>query len=99
MFIEIPMTEDPSQQFVAAINNVKYQFKIDLNTRGSQWSLSINTELGEPMIQGAAMVLGANLLSNNRFLHGILYLVDYSGKGIDPNADNLSNFGLVWSDE
>lgn len=99
MILELPLTGDFSQQFVTAINGQKYQFNIDLNTRSGLWTLSISTEFGEPLIQGIPLVLGADFLSNNRFTDGLLYLVDYTGRGLDPSQDNLTDFGLVWSDE
>lgn len=99
MILELPISGDASQQFVTQLGTAKYQFNIDLNTRSELWSLSISTELGEPLIQGIPLVLGADLLSNNRFMDGLLYLVDYTGKGLNPTADNLTSFGLVWSSE
>ena len=99
MILELPLTNDFSQQFVTAINGQKYQFNVDLNTRSGLWTLSISTEFGEPLIQGIPLVLGGDLLSNNRFMNGLLYLVDYTGKAQDPTADNLTSFGLVWSNE
>lgn len=99
MILELPLTNDASQQCVVAFAGQKYQINVDLNTRSNLWTLSISTEQGDPLIQGVALVLGADLLSNNRFSAGMLYLVDYTGKGLDPTADNLTGFGLVWSNE
>lgn len=99
MYLELPLINAPSQEFVTQLDKGKYQFRVDLNTRGNQWTLSISTENGVALILGAALVLGADFLSNNRFMNGTLYLVDYSGLGEDPSADTLDKFGLVWSDE
>lgn len=99
MYLELPLINVPSQEFVTQLDGVKYQFRVDLNTRSNLFTLSVYKENGDALILGIALVLGADFLSNNRFANGTLYLVDYSGLGEDPTADTLENFGLVWSDE
>lgn len=99
MYLDLPLINVPSQEFVTQLDNHKYKFNLDLNTRGDQWALSISSENGDALILGVALLLGADFLSNNRFMKGTLYLVDYAGLGDDPTADTLDKFGLVWSDE
>ncbi|MCH7305631.1 hypothetical protein MMP74_14805 [Acinetobacter sp. NIPH 1869] len=99
MFLQLPLINVPSQEFIIQLGEKKFQFKLDLNTRTDLWSLSISTESGEPLLQGIALVLGVDFLSNKRFINGLLYLVDYAGLNEDPTANTLDKFGLVWSDQ
>lgn len=98
MLYELPMTSDPSQEFTCELNRVKYLFRVQLNVRGEVWTLDVNTSEDIPIITGLAMVMGVDLLASERFTKGMLFLVDYSGKGLDPTADNFGNYGLIWDD-
>lgn len=98
MIYELPMTNDASQEFVGPIAGVKYLFRVQLNVRCDFWTLDINTIDDIPIITGQPLVLGVDFLSNERFAAGMLFLADYTGKGLDPVAGNLKNFGLIWTD-
>lgn len=96
---ELPMTDAPSQEFMCDIGGVNYLFRIQLNVRGDLWIMDVSSSDDEPILQGMALTLGVDLLSNERFTYGLLFLVDYTGKNTDPTADNLADYGLIWSDE
>lgn len=98
MIYELPTTNKPSQEFVCELNKVKYLFRVQLNVRGGIWTLDVNTSEDIPIILGLPLVMGADLLNNERFTTGRLFLVDYSGSGLDPTAKNFGNYGLVWDD-
>lgn len=98
MIYELPMTADASQEFVSTIDGVKYLFRVQLNVRADIWTIDVNTVADIPIIAGMPLVMGVDLLSTERFARGILFLVDYSGQGVDPTADNISNYGLIWTD-
>lgn len=98
MKLELPLSRDPAQEWVTALDGVKYLFRVQLNTRSDSWTLDINTEQDEPLSLGTPLVLGADLLTNHRIMSGMLFLVDYTGTGEDPTGDNLTSYGLIWSD-
>lgn len=95
---ELPITSDPSQEFICKINEQKYLLRIKLNVRAETWTLDVNTSDDEPIITCIPLVLGVDLLGTERFETGMLFLVDYSGRGEDPGADNLDDYGLIWTD-
>jgi len=99
MMYELPMTGDPSQEFTCEIGGINYLFRIQLNVRGDLWTMDVSTADDESILQGAALTLGVDLLSNERFTYGMLFLTDYTGQNADPTADNLADYGLIWSDE
>lgn len=96
---ELPMSDEPSQEFTCEIGGTNYLFRIQLNVRGNLWTMDVSTSDDEPILQGVALTLGVDLLSNERFTSGLLFLVDYTGKNADPTADKLADYGLIWSDE
>lgn len=98
MIYELPMTDDASQEFISTIDKVKYLFRVQLNVRADIWTIDISTSVDNPIITGLPLVMGVDLLSTERFARGMLFLVDYSGRGGDPTADNISNYGLIWTD-
>lgn len=98
-FYELPMTDEPSQEFTCEIGDANYLFRIQLNVRGDVWTMDVSTADDEPILQGVALTLGVDLLANERFTHGVLFLVDYTGLNNDPTGDNLAEYGLIWSDE
>lgn len=99
MIYEIPTTNDPSQEFTCEIDRVSYLFRIRLNVRGDVWTLDVNTSDDAPIVLGLPLVMGADLLATERFARGMLFLVDYTGRGNDPTGDNFGNYGLIWSDD
>lgn len=98
MISELPITNDPSQQFTVELAGIDYIFRLNLNVRGDVWMLSVSTVNDDPIIEGIPMVLGADLLANERFVEGILFVADYNSTGIDPTGDNLTDYGLIWYD-
>lgn len=97
MIYELPVTNDPAQEFSCSIDGQIFLIRIFLNVRGDYWSLDVNSSEDEPIILGQPLVLGADLLATERFAAGMLFLVDYNSKGQDPSANNLADYGLVWS--
>lgn len=97
MIYEIPTTADASQEFICTIDGKKYLLRIKLNVRAGIWTLDVNTVSDEPIIHCIPLVLGVDLLNNERFANGMLFLVDYSGRGEDPSADNFEDYGLIWT--
>lgn len=99
MIYELPMTDAPSQEFICELGGVKFLFRVQLNVRGDTWTLDVSSSEDEPIVQGIPLVLGADLLTNERFTYGNLFLVDYESTGFDPTANNLAEYGLIWSDD
>ena len=99
MIYELPITNDPSQEFICELDGKNYLFRLQLNVRSDSWTLDISTGEDDPIVQGLSLSLGADLLVNERFLRGSLFIVDYKNTDLDPSGDNLKDYGLVWSDE
>lgn len=99
MIYEIPKTNDASQTFECELNKVRYVFHIQLNVRSDIWTLDVSDAAGNMITAGVALVTGVDLLASNRFTIGKLFLIDYSGEGLDPTANNFDKFGLIWDDE
>ena len=99
MLLELPMTNDPAQQWVSELAGVKWLFRTQHNTRSASWTLDILRENNEALSVGLPLVLGADLLANHRVMDGMLFVVDYSNSGIDPSAEDWGvRCGLFWSD-
>lgn len=98
MLYEMTMSDNASQDFVCRLGKEKYLFKVKLNVRGDFWTVDISTSHAEKIVAGLTLALGVDLLANERFMAGMLFLVDYSGKGEDPSFGNIENYGLIWSD-
>lgn len=98
MIYELPITSQPSQEFTCELAGIDYIFRIVLNVRGDIWTLSVSTVNDYPIIDCVPMVLGADLLANERFTDGILFIADYNNTGLDPTGDNLTDYGLIWYD-
>lgn len=89
MDLILPISNDPAQTFVTEIDSTKYLFRVQYNTRSGIWTLDINTENDTPLSLGLPLVLGADLLANNRVIKGMmLFVVDYSNSGVDPSMDD-----------
>lgn len=98
MIYELPITNEPSQEFVIELAGIDYLFRINLNVRGDIWTLDVNTSNDFPIIECVPMVLGSDLLANERFTEGALFIADYNNTGKDPSGDNLTEYGLIWWD-
>lgn len=98
MDLILSLSNEPAQAFVTELDGIKYLFRVQYNTRQDGWTLDINTENDIPLSLGLPLVLGSDLLANNRVIKGILYVVDYSNTGIDPSLNDWGNrCDLVWS--
>jgi hypothetical protein len=96
MMLELTLSGDPAQEWVTALDGVKYLFRVQLNTRSDSWILDINTEQDVPLSLGIPLVLGADLLANHRVMRGMLFLVDYTGTGGDPKANDLFSYSMIY---
>ena len=94
--LELTLSGDPAQEWVTALDGVKYLFRVQLNTRSDSWTLDINTEQDVPLSLGIPLVLGADLLANHRVMAGMLFLVDYTGVHKDPKSTNIANYVMIY---
>jgi hypothetical protein len=89
----IPLTSEPIQNFkVSALNDVDYYFRIQWNERSEFWTLDILTAAQTLIIAGLVLRADNSLLtqySNELLPTGELKVIDQSGAGLDPTADDL----------
>lgn len=98
MIFELPITNEPSQEFICELAGIDYIFRLTLNVRADLWMLDVSSVDDYPIVQGLPLVLGSDLLATERFTVGMLFIADYNNKGDDPNGDNISDYGLIWWD-
>lgn len=80
----LDLTNDPSQTFSSIINEVRYDFKINWNSRFSFWTISVNEN------EGIKIVAGVDILRPFPQLPFGLQSNDIT----DPSRFNLNEFIL-----
>ena len=92
MIYKIPITADvPAQTFTTVLSGVSYVFKAQWNERASFWTLDMQDEDGQMLIQDIALKCGVDLLSPFNFGIGKLFAVDLTESGQEAT---LSNIGI-----
>lgn len=90
--IELPLTSDSAQAFTCQLGAQKFYFEITYNSRNGTWALSMADDATrEPIITGAPIVLGADLLDPYNLPYGALVAQDKTGQGRDAGPDDLGD--------
>jgi len=85
---QIPLTADGEQFFTITLEDTPVRLRVRRNTRQGVWYLDIYDEDAEPVVQGVAMVLGADILA--QYSLGLGGLVMYNDtESVDASATNL----------
>lgn len=94
---EIPLSPLP-QSFSIDLDATSYKLTVGYNRIGAYWALNIDDQQGIPIVHGIALVTGADLLEQFRYLGFTGALVCQSDGNADdiPTVDNLGQEGRVF---
>ncbi len=101
MMIELPVEAVASQRFTVQLAVDKYVFYIRWNDRAECFTLDLSEEVtGTILIEGAALVLGTDILEPYNFHIGSLLMIDGNGTGKDADLTTLgTRVKLYWFSE
>lgn len=104
----IPLLTAPNQSFSAQLTvdgqPLTLSFLLGWSSMAQYWQLQLSDVNGVVLVASIPLVTGdypaANLLAQYGYLEiGSAYLLNTGNAATDyPNADNLSQFSLVWGD-
>jgi hypothetical protein len=97
--VGIPLgTTAPWYSFLISLSGVQYQFTLRYLTRPGRWYWDVADALGTPIIYGAPLLIGVNLLGRfvgqEGFPVGTFFVEDDTGAGAQPGRDS---FGVTHS--
>ena len=90
----IPVSSEPNQEFSVTLDNVQYFFRLMYNERSVLWTLDILNSAKTLILGGVVLRVQYSLLqqySNDGLPQGRLFVIDQSGDGLDPTADDLGD--------
>ena len=90
----IPFTTYPSYSKDITLDNVKYRFLFQWNTRAEFWSLSILSTDNTPIVSGIKLVINYDLFQRYRHLAlptGYLFVLDSSENEAKIAYDDFTN--------
>ena len=94
--IYLPVLNSPrSYRFTTTLEGVVYQFQFEYNARTDRWSMTVADSNGSPFVSGIVLLNKQESICQypDRGLPpGLLYPVDESGFGENPNG---TNFGVT----
>ena len=86
----IPLTSDYCQQQTVTLNGAAYDLTVKWNDLREVWTLDIaDNATGEPLVYGAALVLGCNILAGFPVALGSMFCVDASAANLDAGPEDL----------
>lgn len=91
--VEIPLANKP-QTFLCAIGGKQYKFTLTwANADEGGWIMDIDDNDGSPILRGAPLVTGIDLLLQYPHLNigGKLFIFTAGESGAPPTFDNLGN--------
>lgn len=93
--IEIPVRTDIGWwSEVVDLGDTLYKLEFAWNTRDERWYMSISLTDGTVLLAGLPIVVDYPLIdrfTNENLPYGALIAVDTSGRGAEPNIDDLGN--------
>ena len=89
-YYKIPATNEP-QTFSIVLAGVNYQLTTTWNYEANSWTLDIADSQGNPIVNGIALVAGADLLGPYAYLNfgGSLFVLSDSGNYAIPTFSDL----------
>lgn len=98
MIIQLPLSNDLSQDFVTQLGSTKYEFLVNWNDRANFWTMDIIDYVSQkPLILGMPLLLGCDLLGPFNINNGALIMFDETGMGQDAGyADLGSRVTAYW---
>lgn len=88
----IPLTSESYQDFTVILDDIEYTFELLYNERSVLWTLNILDSAKDLILGGICLRVNYSLLeqySNEALPQGRLFVIDQSGAGLDPTADDL----------
>lgn len=94
---EIPLTPDP-QTFLISLAGEEYRMTVRWNAQAQLWSMDLGFDGDDPLVQGAPLVAGLDLLAQYRFLGigGSLVVQTDFAPELPPTEDNLGTQGRLY---
>lgn len=97
MIIQIPVTNDPAQDFVMQLGTSKWEFYVRYNDRGNFWTMDITDYNSQTLlVAGMPLVLGTDLLSPYILENGSLIAYDTTGSSTDAGPDDLGQRVMLY---
>lgn len=105
-YMQIPLTNDPDQNFTCTIpvdgKNLKLKLRVCFNTAMNYWIMSITNSTTNALILDAIPLLtGVDLLGQYKYLGlGSSAIINKGNSTLDsPNSKTLgTDFVLIWGD-
>ena len=94
MAVTIPFITYPSYSKDITLDNIKYRFLFQWNTRSEAWTLSIKTIEDVAILSGIKLVLNYDLFQRHRHLaipQGSLFVIDLSNDETKIAYDDFTN--------
>lgn len=79
----------PAQTFSIILNEISYIMTAKWNSRADFWTLDIADENNTVLINNVALKIGVDLLEPFNLGIGNIYVVNFSGGGIEPSLLNI----------
>jgi hypothetical protein len=94
---EVPLSAQP-QQFDIALAGQTYKLRLAWNEASACWTLDIADSAGTPLLQGAPIVTGVDLLSQYGYLGigGSLIVQTDMNPNAVPTFDDLGTTGRLY---
>lgn len=97
MIVSVPLPTEPFTTQSTSLEGRSYKFTFDWNSRSDRWVMDIDTEDGDPVIHGAVLVIGIDLLRTvpstlDTSPPGQLFLAGTD----DPTFDTISSVSLIY---
>lgn len=95
--LPLPTSEDPYTLQSTTLEGVSYQLVFDWNSRKDRWSFSIYNEDNTPVLLGASLTVGPDLLSvlpwtQSNVPPGFLYVAGVD----DPTLATIGDVSLIY---
>lgn len=101
MIIELPVSNDSSQDFTTQLGENNLRFALKYNSRTGLRTMDLYlADTNEPLLTGVPLVVGENFLAPYNFGLGILFMADLSNTGSEATHENFgSTVKLVWASD
>lgn len=102
MILELPITNDPAQEFITQLGDRKFSFEIKYNDVSRVWTMDIADPISNlPILLGLPLILGANLLEPYNLNIGGLGAFDTTSLAADATAEDMGTRVKIywWTDD
>lgn len=92
MILELPITNDPAQEFITQLGAAKYRFEVKYNDVSGVWTMDISDPVTNTvLLAGVALVTGQSLLEAYNLALTNLVMIDegLTGASTPPTPDDM----------